>query len=190
LIEACAEALLELGHPEVVGPELRALAEEHPFRERLWSLVAISQYQTLRQADALGTLRTLRERLADELGVDPSPQLRELELAVLNHAAGLAAPQRVALAAAPAGRAYLQLERPTTAEAIVGGSAGGSALAPFVAQMRSNLAGALGVKLDCVSVKAKRTEGLGFEGEGRGVAAYAIANILTNSDAASAEARA
>jgi len=64
------------------------------------------------------------------------------------------------------------------------------ALAPFVAQMRSNLAGALGVKLDCVSVKAKRTEGLGFEGEGRGVAAYAIANILTKSDAASAEAHA
>ncbi|HEY4994489.1 MAG TPA: BTAD domain-containing putative transcriptional regulator, partial [Nakamurella sp.] len=103
MIEACAEALLELGHPEVVGPELRALAEEHPFRERLWSLVAISQYQTLRQADALGTLRTLRERLADELGVDPSPQVRELELAVLNHSAGLAAPLRVALAAAPAG---------------------------------------------------------------------------------------
>jgi len=64
------------------------------------------------------------------------------------------------------------------------------ALAPYVAQMRSNLAGALGVKLDCVSVKAKRTEGLGFEGEGRGVAAYAIANILTNSGPADTEARA
>lgn len=64
------------------------------------------------------------------------------------------------------------------------------ALAPFVAQMRSNLAGALGVKLDCVSVKAKRTEGLGFEGEGRGVAAYAIANILPDAGPPGTEARA
>jgi 2-C-methyl-D-erythritol 2,4-cyclodiphosphate synthase len=51
------------------------------------------------------------------------------------------------------------------------------ALAPFVAPMRANLAGALGVNVDLVSVKAKRTEGLGFEGEGRGVAAYAVACI-------------
>ena len=51
------------------------------------------------------------------------------------------------------------------------------ALAPFVARMRTNLAGALGVHADLVSVKAKRTEGLGFEGEGRGIAAYAVANI-------------
>lgn len=51
------------------------------------------------------------------------------------------------------------------------------ALASFVAQMRANLAGALGVGVDLVSVKAKRTEGLGFEGEGRGIAAYAVACI-------------
>lgn len=51
------------------------------------------------------------------------------------------------------------------------------ALAPFVAQMRANLAGALGVTTDLVSVKAKRTEGLGFEGEGQGIAAYAVACI-------------
>jgi len=51
------------------------------------------------------------------------------------------------------------------------------ALAPYVARMRANLAGALGVSVDLVSVKAKRTEGLGFEGEGRGIAAYAVASI-------------
>jgi 2-C-methyl-D-erythritol 2,4-cyclodiphosphate synthase len=51
------------------------------------------------------------------------------------------------------------------------------ALAPFVAQMSANLAGALGSSVDVVSVKAKRTEGLGFEGEGRGIAAYAVACI-------------
>ena len=51
------------------------------------------------------------------------------------------------------------------------------ALASFVVQMRANLAGALGVGVDLVSVKAKRTEGLGFEGEGRGIAAFAVACI-------------
>jgi 2-C-methyl-D-erythritol 2,4-cyclodiphosphate synthase len=51
------------------------------------------------------------------------------------------------------------------------------ALAPFVDKMRANLAGALGVHAAQVSVKAKRTEGLGFEGEGRGIAAYAVATI-------------
>jgi 2-C-methyl-D-erythritol 2,4-cyclodiphosphate synthase len=51
------------------------------------------------------------------------------------------------------------------------------ALAPYVERMRINLASALGVDVDLVSVKAKRTEGLGFEGEGRGIAAYAVASI-------------
>jgi 2-C-methyl-D-erythritol 2,4-cyclodiphosphate synthase len=50
-------------------------------------------------------------------------------------------------------------------------------LAPYVAAMRANLAAALGADLDRVSVKAKRTEGLGFEGEGRGMAAYVVASI-------------
>jgi 2-C-methyl-D-erythritol 2,4-cyclodiphosphate synthase len=62
------------------------------------------------------------------------------------------------------------------------------ALAPFVAQMRANLAGALGLELDLVSVKAKRTEGLGFEGEGRGVAAFAIANIHSSGGTSRPEA--
>ena len=62
------------------------------------------------------------------------------------------------------------------------------ALAPFVSQMRANLAVALGVHMDLVSVKAKRTEGLGFEGEGRGVAAFAIASIINSGAASRAEA--
>jgi 2-C-methyl-D-erythritol 2,4-cyclodiphosphate synthase len=51
------------------------------------------------------------------------------------------------------------------------------ALASYVAGMRTNLAAALRADLDQVSVKAKRTEGLGFEGEGRGMAAYVVASI-------------
>ncbi len=97
MIEARADALLQLGHPDIVTAEIGALVEDHPFRERLWSSLAIGQFQTLRQADALTTLRTLRERLADELGVDPSPELRTLESAVLNQSPELAARPAVAL---------------------------------------------------------------------------------------------
>ena len=52
------------------------------------------------------------------------------------------------------------------------------ALAPFIPQMRANLARALDVTTASVSVKAKRTEGLGFEGESRGIAAYAVACVI------------
>ncbi|HLJ85097.1 MAG TPA: 2-C-methyl-D-erythritol 2,4-cyclodiphosphate synthase [Candidatus Eremiobacteraceae bacterium] len=51
------------------------------------------------------------------------------------------------------------------------------ALAAYIGQMRSNLSRALDVTTAFVSVKAKRTEGLGFEGESRGIAAYAIASV-------------
>jgi DNA-binding SARP family transcriptional activator len=78
-----AQALLDLGRPEDAARALAGMAPQHPFRERLWGLLALAQYQSARQADALETLRTLREQLADELGVDPSPELRALEEAVL-----------------------------------------------------------------------------------------------------------
>jgi len=51
------------------------------------------------------------------------------------------------------------------------------ALAPFVTEMRQNIAAATGLHLEQCSVKAKRTEGLGFTGDGRGIAAYAVATI-------------
>lgn len=50
-------------------------------------------------------------------------------------------------------------------------------LAPFVAQMRANLAARLGIALEAVSVKAKTSEGMGYTGDGRGIAAFAVATI-------------
>jgi 2-C-methyl-D-erythritol 2,4-cyclodiphosphate synthase len=50
-------------------------------------------------------------------------------------------------------------------------------LAPHIAAMRANVAGALGVSLDRVSVKAKSSEGLGYTGDGSGIVAYAVAAL-------------
>jgi DNA-binding SARP family transcriptional activator len=102
LLEARASALLDLGRPDVVVRELALVAREHPFREGLWSLLALGQYRTLRQADALATLRELRRRLAGELGIDPSAQLRELETGILRQAPELAGPPAAVSASAVA----------------------------------------------------------------------------------------
>ena len=83
LEELRARALVDLGRPDEALRGLAELAPQHPYRERLWALLALAQYQCSRQADALHTLRRLREHLADELGVDPSEEIRELEEAVL-----------------------------------------------------------------------------------------------------------
>lgn len=83
LQEQRIRALLHLDRPH---DALRAAAEVaplHPYGERLWALLALAQYRCARQADALTTLRRLRERLADELGVDPSEEVRSLEQRVL-----------------------------------------------------------------------------------------------------------
>jgi DNA-binding SARP family transcriptional activator len=86
LEEARAGALLELGRPDEARAATAALVAEHPFAERLWSLLALALYRCGRQAEALETLRRLRETLVDELGVDPSPAVRELEADLLAQA--------------------------------------------------------------------------------------------------------
>ena len=89
--EQRARSLIDLGRPDEAQRSLAELAPRHPYRERLWSLLALAQYQCARQADALETLRRLREGLAEELGVDPSEEIQRLEQAVLRQDPGLAA---------------------------------------------------------------------------------------------------
>ncbi|MGH2630458.1 MAG: BTAD domain-containing putative transcriptional regulator, partial [Actinomycetota bacterium] len=82
-VEDRIDADLGLGrHGEVVG-ELRALVEEHPLRERLRSQLMLALYRSGRQADALQVYREGRRVLADELGIDPMPELQRLEQAIL-----------------------------------------------------------------------------------------------------------
>lgn len=81
--EARVEADLRLGgHAEVVA-ELDALTARHPLRERFTTLRMRALYATDRQADALEAYEALRQRLAEELGVDPSPESQSTHLAVL-----------------------------------------------------------------------------------------------------------
>ncbi len=77
------EADLGLGrHDQVIG-ELEALIAEHPARERLRSLHMLALYRAGRQADALDAYQAARQTLLDDLGLEPGPELRELEQAIL-----------------------------------------------------------------------------------------------------------
>ncbi|WP_158548591.1 AfsR/SARP family transcriptional regulator [Blastococcus sp. TF02A-26] len=81
--ERRCEALLDAGRPEAAVPDLQRLVAEHPLRERLWARLVTALYAADRQADALDALRRCATLLRDELGIDPGPELRELERAVL-----------------------------------------------------------------------------------------------------------
>lgn len=69
-------------HGEVV-PELETLTARHPLREHLWSHLIVALYRSGRQADSLAAFGRARELLAEELGIDPSPELRRLQEQVL-----------------------------------------------------------------------------------------------------------
>ena len=77
----------DLGRPSVAPPvaELEALVRWHPMRESFWALLMAAQYRSGRQADALASYQRARSTLAEELGVDPGPQLQELERLILAH---------------------------------------------------------------------------------------------------------
>ena len=86
------DAELELGRHAELVPELETLVAEHPFRERLRGLLMLALYRSGRQADALAAYRDARATLLEELGLEPSTALRELEQAILRQDPGLDVP--------------------------------------------------------------------------------------------------
>src|SRR6266508_91300 len=91
-LEIHAEARLELGQHRLLADELGELVAQNPLRERLRATYMRALYRAGRQSQALATYGELREDLARELGLDPSPELTALHLAILKQDPTLARP--------------------------------------------------------------------------------------------------
>ncbi|HXB87853.1 BTAD domain-containing putative transcriptional regulator [Mycobacterium sp.] len=99
LVEDRAEALLATGRAAEVVGDLEAAVADAPLRERRWGQLMLALYRAGRQGEALGAYQRARSLLADELGVDPGPELRRLEAAIVAQDASLDIPVAQNLAA-------------------------------------------------------------------------------------------
>lgn len=90
--EELLDARLKAGEHRAVIPDAERLVREDPLREDRWAILALANYRADRQADALATLRAAREKLADELGLEPGARLTALETAMLRQDPSLNAP--------------------------------------------------------------------------------------------------
>src|SRR4051794_5103602 len=108
-LEERVEADLAAGAHADLAAELEMLVVRHPLRERPHRQLMLALYRSGRQAEALAVYQAFRRRLDEELGLEPSEALRELERAILRqdaalHAGPPRAPGRAAPAARPPGR--------------------------------------------------------------------------------------
>ena len=87
------DADLALGRSTELVPELEKLVRTHPLRERLRGQLMLALYRSGRQADALDSYREARTMLGDELGLEPSRTLQELQGAILRQDAELELPR-------------------------------------------------------------------------------------------------
>ncbi|GIE99770.1 AfsR/SARP family transcriptional regulator [Paractinoplanes rishiriensis] len=91
-IEDAVDARLRLGQHRELVDELTALAAAEPHRERLAAQLMLALYRCGRTGDALAVARATRQRLADELGLDPGPHVQRLELAIMRQDPALLSP--------------------------------------------------------------------------------------------------
>ncbi|MFD9036276.1 BTAD domain-containing putative transcriptional regulator [Streptomyces sp. NPDC059567] len=140
--EEAAEARLAAGEHALLVGELAELVERHPLRERLRAVQVRALYRSGRQSEALAGYEELRVRLAEDLGLDPSPELVELQRAMLRQD-----PALDAVTAAPeAARPMTETSSGTGASAAPGhgpaahASARASvAVAPTAGEVRGNV---------------------------------------------------
>jgi DNA-binding SARP family transcriptional activator/pimeloyl-ACP methyl ester carboxylesterase len=88
-LEARLDAQLACGRHDELLADLEMLTAEHALRERFWAQRMLALYRSGRQADALRAYRDLRAVLVDQLGIEPGPELRELEGRILRQDRGL-----------------------------------------------------------------------------------------------------
>jgi DNA-binding SARP family transcriptional activator len=89
-LEERFEAALELGEHREMVSELQSAVHERPFRERLWQQLMISLYRSGRAADALDAYQSARRLHVEQLGLEPGPELRRTQEAILAHDPALA----------------------------------------------------------------------------------------------------
>ncbi|MFI5545282.1 BTAD domain-containing putative transcriptional regulator [Streptomyces sp. NPDC051815] len=145
LLETRLDLDLEVGHHAEAVSELTALTAAHPLRERLRELLMLALYRSGRQAEALAVYADTRRLLADELGVDPRPELSALQQRILNADADLARAEDPAPAAATAPVRPAQL--PATVPDFTGRSS-------FVAELGAILSGGAQDQVMAVSALA------------------------------------
>jgi LuxR family transcriptional regulator, maltose regulon positive regulatory protein len=124
-IESRAGADLGLEHHGELAGELEARCRQHPLRERLWELLILALYRSGRQAEALRAYTEIRDRLVDELGIDPGPALRDLQARILaqDPSLGPASPARASPAPASPAPASPAPASPASASAAASGGA-------------------------------------------------------------------
>ncbi|MFF9220380.1 AfsR/SARP family transcriptional regulator [Streptomyces viridosporus] len=145
LLESRLDMDLDQGcHAEAVS-ELTALTAAHPLRERLRELLMLALYRSGRQAEALAVYADTRRLLADELGVDPRPDLQELQQRILRADPGLAEPST------PVAEPAAALVRPAQLPATVPDFTG---RASFVRELGEVLASASGSEGRVMAVSA------------------------------------
>ncbi len=91
-LEARIEADLALGRQDSLVAELETFVDAHPYREGLRAQLMLALYRSGRQAEALETYRRARRVFSEELGLEPGPRLRALEVAILRHEPSLELP--------------------------------------------------------------------------------------------------
>lgn len=102
-VEARVDADLACGRPAALVPELEGFVKEHPHREGFRRQLMLALYRSGRQGDALDVYTDTRATLDAELGIEPTPELRELHRAILRQDPTLAAPAATPRAAAEPG---------------------------------------------------------------------------------------
>ena len=120
-VEQRLEADLALGRHDELVAELETLIAHHPLRERFRYQLMLALYRSARQAEALDAYRQARQELADELGLEPSESLKQLEAAILRQDPELllaAEPPVVRAAPAPASPERAVLVAPTAPDAL------------------------------------------------------------------------
>jgi DNA-binding SARP family transcriptional activator/tetratricopeptide (TPR) repeat protein len=148
---ALAEVRLAAGEHAALVPELEDMAAESPLDEQVHGQLMLALYRCGRQADALAVFRRLRAMLAQQLGIDPSPMLRDLQTAILRQDEVLAVPARspAYLAARPV---PVPAQLPSAVPGFAGRAAELASLDAALAQAeREHLAGAAAVVISTVS---------------------------------------